>query len=170
MAGVITVAIIGAGGRGLNAHGQHIADVPQQATVVAAVDPKADRRELAMKMFPAMKKEMIFADWREFVALGQGRRCRNHRHINVDADKFIAAIREHNADLLGMSALLTTTMPYMLTVIERLKEEGLRDQVKVLVGGAPLNLAFAEDVGADRYCKDAAEAVEAARAFMAMRS
>jgi len=90
--------------------------------------------------------------------------------INVDADKFIAAIREHDADLLGMSALLTTTMPYMLTVIERLVEEGLRDRVKVLVGGAPLNPAFAEDIGADRYCKDAAEAVEAARAFMAMTS
>ena len=90
--------------------------------------------------------------------------------INVDADKFIAAIREHDADLLGMSALLTTTMPYMLTVIDRLKEEGLREQIKVLVGGAPLNPAFAEDIGADRYCKDAAEAVEAARAFMALRS
>ncbi|MGC8781641.1 MAG: corrinoid protein, partial [Anaerolineae bacterium] len=80
---------------------------------------------------------------------------------NVDADKFIAAIREHHAHILGMSALLTTTMPYMATVIERLKAEGLRAQVKVLVGGAPLNEAFAEEIGADRYCKDAAEAVAA---------
>ena len=87
--------------------------------------------------------------------------------INVDADKFIAAIREHDANLLGMSALLTTTMPYMLTVIRRLKEEGLRDKVKVLVGGAPLNPAFAEDIEADAYCKDAAEAVAVARAMMA---
>ncbi len=86
--------------------------------------------------------------------------------INVDADKFIAAIREHNADILGMSALLTTTMPYMLNVIERLKEEGLRERVKVLVGGAPLNSAFAEDIGADHYCKDAAEAVVTAKAVM----
>ncbi len=85
---------------------------------------------------------------------------------NVDADKFIAAIREHNAQILGMSALLTTTMPYMGTVIERLKAEGLRDRVKVLVGGAPLNEAFAEDIGADRYCKDAAEAVAAAKALV----
>ena len=85
----------------------------------------------------------------------------------MDADKFIAAIREHNANLLGMSALLTTTMPYMATVIERLQEEGLRDQVKVLVGGAPLNEAFAEDIGADRFCKDAAEAVVVAKAMMA---
>jgi corrinoid protein of di/trimethylamine methyltransferase len=84
---------------------------------------------------------------------------------NVDADKFIAAIREHNANILGMSALLTTTMPYMATVIERLKAEGLRERVKVLVGGAPLNEAFAEEIGADRYCKDAAEAVIAAKAM-----
>ena len=87
---------------------------------------------------------------------------------NVDADKFISAIREHNANLLGMSALLTTTMPYMATVIERLQVEGLRDRVKVLVGGAPLNEAFAEDIGADRFCKDAAEAVVAAKAMMRM--
>jgi methanogenic corrinoid protein MtbC1 len=86
--------------------------------------------------------------------------------VNVDADKFISKVRETNADILGMSALLTTTMPYMATVIERLQAEGLRDKVKVLVGGAPLNSAFAEDVGADRYCKDAAEAVAAARAVM----
>jgi 5-methyltetrahydrofolate--homocysteine methyltransferase len=85
---------------------------------------------------------------------------------NVDADKFIAAIRAHNAHILGMSALLTTTMPYMATVIERLKAEGLRDRVKVLVGGAPLNEAFAEDIGADRFCKDAAEGVVAAKAMM----
>ena len=84
---------------------------------------------------------------------------------NVDADKFINAIREHGANLLGMSALLTTTMPYMATVIERLQTEGLRDRVKVLVGGAPLNEAFAEDIGADRFCKDAAEAVVAVKAF-----
>lgn len=90
--------------------------------------------------------------------------------INVDAGKFIGAIRQHNADLLGMSALLTTTMPYMATVIERLEAEGLRDRVKALVGGAPLNSAFAEDIGADVYCKDAAEAVQAARAFMARSS
>jgi corrinoid protein of di/trimethylamine methyltransferase len=87
---------------------------------------------------------------------------------NVDADKFINALREHRASLLGMSALLTTTMPYMGTVMERLREEGLREKVKVLVGGAPLNEAFAEDIGADAYCKDAAEAVTAARAFVAL--
>jgi 5-methyltetrahydrofolate--homocysteine methyltransferase len=89
--------------------------------------------------------------------------------INVDADKFLAALRETNADILGMSALLTTTMPYMATVIERLTEEGLRDRITVLVGGAPLNPAFAEDIGADHYCKDAAEAVDTARNVMQLR-
>jgi corrinoid protein of di/trimethylamine methyltransferase len=87
---------------------------------------------------------------------------------NVDADKFINALRAHRASLLGMWALLTTTMPYMGTVMERLRAEGLREKVKVLVGGAPLNEAFAEDIGADAYCKDAAEAVTAARAFVAL--
>ena len=86
--------------------------------------------------------------------------------VNVDADKFIAAIREHHADILGMSALLTTTMPYMATVVQRLEEEGLRGEIKVLVGGAPLNPGFAEDIRADVYCKDAAEAVAIAKAMM----
>ncbi len=86
--------------------------------------------------------------------------------INTDADTFIQALKEHDAQLLGMSALLTTTMPYMKVVIDRLDEEGLRDQVKVLVGGAPLSEAFAEDIGADAYCEDASVAVEMAKKFM----
>ncbi len=89
--------------------------------------------------------------------------------VNVDADKFLDKLREVNADILGMSALLTTTMPYMATVIERLQAEGMRDKITVLVGGAPLNSAFAEDIGADRYCKDAAEAVDVARAVMKIK-
>ncbi len=89
--------------------------------------------------------------------------------VNVDADKFIAKLRETDAQILGMSALLTTTMPYMASVIERLQAEGLRDKITVLVGGAPLNGAFAEDIGADRYCKDAAEAVDVARAMMQIK-
>src|SRR5215210_4651685 len=82
--------------------------------------------------------------------------------INNDADKFINAIREHEPDILGMSALLTTTMPYMEVVIKALKEQGLRDKVLVLVGGAPLNAAFAEEIEADAYCRDAAVAVDTA--------
>lgn len=89
--------------------------------------------------------------------------------INTSADDFIAAIEENNADILGMSALLTTTMTYMRVVINELKERGLRDKVTVLVGGAPLNEAFAEDIAADAYCRDAAVAVETAKKFMELR-
>jgi len=90
--------------------------------------------------------------------------------INVDAAAFLAAIKDHDANLLGMSALLTTTMPYMRNVIDELKAEGLREKVVVLVGGAPLNEAFAEDIGADAYCRDAAVAVETAKKFMQIRN
>ncbi|MBT3391184.1 MAG: cobalamin-binding protein [Chloroflexi bacterium] len=89
--------------------------------------------------------------------------------INTSADDFIAAIEEHDADILGMSALLTTTMIYMRTVIKTLKEKGLRDKIVVLVGGAPLNEAFAEDIEADAYCRDAAVAVETAKKFMEIK-
>jgi methylmalonyl-CoA mutase cobalamin-binding domain/chain len=89
--------------------------------------------------------------------------------INTDADAFIDAIREHNVDILGMSALLTTTMPYMQVVIDALKEQGLREQIIVLVGGAPLNEAFAEEIGADAYCRDAAVAVETAKKLIAIK-
>jgi corrinoid protein of di/trimethylamine methyltransferase len=83
--------------------------------------------------------------------------------INVDADQFLAAIREHKPDILGMSALLTTTMPYMKVVIDTLGEEGLRDQIYVMVGGAPVTENFARDVGADAYGRDAAVSVEIAK-------
>lgn len=89
--------------------------------------------------------------------------------INCDADKFLAAYKEHQPDILGMSALLTTTMPYMDVVIKRFKEEGLRDKVIVLVGGAPLNAAFAEEIEADAYCRDAAVAVETAKKLIAIQ-
>jgi len=89
--------------------------------------------------------------------------------INTDADAFLEAIREYNPDIVGMSALLTTTMPYMGVVIETLKEQGLRQQLLVLVGGAPLNDAFAEEIGADAYCRDAAVAVETAKKLMAIK-
>jgi 5-methyltetrahydrofolate--homocysteine methyltransferase len=88
--------------------------------------------------------------------------------INNDADSYMTAINEHKPELLGMSALLTTTMPYMKVVIDRLKEEGIRKDIIVLVGGAPLNEAFAEAVGADAYCRDAAVAVETAKKLVAI--
>jgi 5-methyltetrahydrofolate--homocysteine methyltransferase len=89
--------------------------------------------------------------------------------INNDADNYLAAIKEHNPDILGMSALLTTTMPYMKVVIDRLKEEGIRKKIIVMVGGAPLNEAFAEAIEADAYCRDAAVAVETAKKLIAIR-
>ena len=89
--------------------------------------------------------------------------------VNNDVTKFMAAIEEHKPDILGMSALLTTTMPYMGVVIRTLKEAGIRDQLIVLVGGAPLNAAFAEEIEADAYCRDAAIAVVTAKQFMAIK-
>ncbi len=90
--------------------------------------------------------------------------------INTDADEFLAAIDEHKPDILGMSALLTTTMTYMKVVIETLKEKGIRDQMVVIVGGAPLNEEFGDAIGADAYCKDAAIAVETAKRLLLQRS
>lgn len=89
--------------------------------------------------------------------------------INVDAEKFIAAIREHQPDILGMSALLTTTMPYMKVVVDALGEEGMRDDIYVMVGGAPVTENFAREVGADAYGRDAAVSVEIAKSYMIRR-
>jgi methylmalonyl-CoA mutase cobalamin-binding domain/chain len=90
--------------------------------------------------------------------------------INQSVDDFMAAIEEHQPDILGMSALLTTTMPYMRVVIKGLQQAGIRDDLVVLVGGAPLNEAFAEDIGADAYCRDAAVAVQTAKKFIKIKN
>mgnify|MGYP001110182641 FL=1 len=89
--------------------------------------------------------------------------------INNSVEDYIAALEEHKPDILGMSALLTTTMPYMKVVIDALKDQGLRDKYIVLVGGAPLNEEFGEAVGADAYCRDAAEAATTAVSFVQAR-
>ena len=89
--------------------------------------------------------------------------------INTDADKFIAALEEHQPDILGMSALLTTTMPYMKVVVDTMKERGIRDKYIILVGGAPLNEEFGAAVGADAYCRDAAVASETAKTLVNAR-
>ena len=89
--------------------------------------------------------------------------------INTDADAFLAALDEHRPDILGMSALLTTTMPYMKVVIDTLQERGLRDKFIVLVGGAPLNEEFGQAIGADAYCRDAAVASETAKQLVSAR-
>ena len=89
--------------------------------------------------------------------------------INIPVEDYLAALEEHQPDILGMSALLTTTMPYMKVVIDTMVEKGIRDDYIVLVGGAPLNEAFAENVGADAYCRDAAVAVETAAQLISDR-
>jgi methylmalonyl-CoA mutase cobalamin-binding domain/chain len=89
--------------------------------------------------------------------------------INNPVENYLTAIDEHAPDILGMSALLTTTMPYMKVVIDALVEKGIRNDYVVLVGGAPLNEQFANAIGADAYCRDASLAVETAKAFMAKR-
>jgi len=90
--------------------------------------------------------------------------------INNPVEKYLDAIEEHKPDILGMSALLTTTMPYMKVVIDTLKEKGMRNDYLVLVGGAPLNEAFADAIGADAYCRDAAVAVETAKSLLSQRT
>ncbi|HLU52979.1 MAG TPA: B12-binding domain-containing protein [Acidimicrobiia bacterium] len=89
--------------------------------------------------------------------------------INTDVDEYIQALDEHQPDILGMSALLTTTMPYMKVVIDTMVEKGIRDDYIVLVGGAPLNEEFGAAIGADAYCRDAAVAAETAKALVGAR-
>ena len=89
--------------------------------------------------------------------------------INNPVENYLAALEEHKPDFLGMSALLTTTMPYMKVVIDAMIDGGIRSDYVVLVGGAPLNEEFALNIGADAYCRDAAVAVETAKTFMAKR-
>ena len=89
--------------------------------------------------------------------------------INNPVESYLEALAEHEPDILGMSALLTTTMPYMKVVIDELTARGLRDKYIVLVGGAPLNEEFGKAVGADAYCRDAAVAAEIAQALVLAR-
>ena len=86
--------------------------------------------------------------------------------IDVPAVKLVEAVKEHKADILCMSALLTTTMTYMTEVIEALKVAGIRDEVKVMIGGAPVNQHFAEEIGADGYSDNANSAVAVAKQLL----
>lgn len=86
--------------------------------------------------------------------------------IDISADKFVAALKERDADILVLSALLTTTMNYMKDVVKAVEDAGLRDRVKIMVGGAPLNAEFAKEVGADAYTADANEAVLVAKQLL----
>lgn len=88
--------------------------------------------------------------------------------VDISEDKFVEAIKEHNPDVVALSALLTTTMVNMKSVIDALKEAGLRDSVKVIVGGAPISQAFAEDIGADGFAPDAASATDLCKKLVAV--
>ena len=87
--------------------------------------------------------------------------------VDVSADKFVSAVKEHHPDILGMSALLTTTMVNMVDVIKSLQLSDLREKVKVMIGGAPITQNYAEQIGADGYSPDAASAAEDAKKFIA---
>mgnify|MGYP001014457522 CR=1 FL=1 len=89
--------------------------------------------------------------------------------INNPVENYIEALETHKPDILGMSALLTTTMPYMKVVIDTLVEKGMRDEYIVLVGGAPLNEEFGKAIGADAYCRDAAVAVDTAKDYVSRK-
>ena len=89
--------------------------------------------------------------------------------INTPVEEYLAALEEHKPEILGMSALLTTTMPYMKVVIDTMKEQGIRDNYIILVGGAPLNQEFGDAIGADAYCRDAAVAADTAKRLVAER-
>ncbi|MFV1961821.1 MAG: corrinoid protein [Acidimicrobiia bacterium] len=89
--------------------------------------------------------------------------------INTGVEEYLAALDEHKPEILGMSALLTTTMPYMKVVVDTMVEKGIRDDYIILVGGAPLNEEFGKAVGADAYCRDAAVAAETAKRLVMER-
>lgn len=129
-------------------------DAPKQGTVVIGT-VKGDIHDIGKNLVAMMLEGAGF----EVINIG----------INNDVDSYLEAVEEHQPDILGMSALLTTTMPYMRTVINTLKDQGLRNDLTVLVGGAPLNDAFAEDIEADAYCRDAAVAVDTAKKFMKIK-
>jgi len=124
-------------------------DEDEVATLVVLGTVKGDLHDLGKNMVGAMLRTSGF----EVLDLGK----------DVSADRFVEAIREHTPAIVGMSALLTTTVPYQQTVIERLATEGLRDSVKVMVGGAPVTPEWAARIGADGYAHNAPEAVELAK-------
>lgn len=126
-------------------------DAPQQGVVVIGT-VKGDIHDIGKNLVAMMLEGAGFT----VIDIG----------INISFGKYLEAVEKHQPDILGLSALLTTTMPYMRTVIKALREEKLRDDLIVLVGGAPLNDAFAKEIGADAYCRNAALAVDKAKKFI----
>ncbi|MBQ9766154.1 MAG: corrinoid protein [Lachnospiraceae bacterium] len=130
-----------------------IGNEPLGKAVIGTV--KGDLHDIGKNLVAMMLKGAGF----EIIDLG----------TDVDADTFIAKAEEAGADVICMSALLTTTMPYMKDVIDALNEKGLRDKYVVMVGGAPVTSDFAEQIGADYYTADATTAAEVAKAAIAER-
>ena len=126
----------------------------EQATLVVLCTVKGDLHDLGKNMVAAMLRTSGF----EVLDLGK----------DTPADKIIATINEKQPQIVGMSALLTTTVPYQETVIKKLVAEGIRDKVKVMVGGAPVTPEWAEKIGADGYANNAPEAVEVARKLVGL--
>ncbi len=122
--------------------------IPAIATVVMGT-VRADQHDIGKNLVCMMLEGAGF----DIVDLG----------VQVHPDKFVAAVKKHNAKLVGMSALLTTTMPYMKDTIDAFAAAGLRDQISIMVGGAPVTQEFADEIGADAYAPDAATAVEKAK-------
>ena len=129
-------------------------DAPKQGTMVIGT-VKGDIHDIGKNLVCMMMEGAGF----EVIDLG----------INNAVENFLEAIEAHQPDIIGMSALLTTTMPYMKVVIETLQEKGMRDSHIVMVGGAPLNEEFGRAIGADAYCPDAAVAVDTAKDLVARR-
>lgn len=127
-------------------------DMPSAGKVLIGT-VKGDLHDIGKKLVVMMMESAGF----EIIDLG----------VDVDPAKFVKAVKEHNPQVIGMSALLTTTMLVMKDTIELLKEEGLRDSVKVIIGGAPINQGFADQIGADGYAADAAAATELCRSLIA---
>ena len=133
-------------------------------------DPSANEDDIDLSALPnaelvAQMHDDLYDGLRDEIVEGTGFEVINIG-INNPVENYLEAIEEHKPDILGMSALLTTTMPYMKVVIDALVEKGIRDELIVLVGGAPLNEEFGQAIGADAYCRDAAVAVATATALI----
>ena len=127
-------------------------DMPTAGKVVIGT-VKGDLHDIGKKLVVMMLESAGF----EIIDLG----------VDIDPATFVKAVKEHNPQVIGMSALLTTTMMSMKDTIEALKKEGLRDSVKIVIGGAPITQGFAEQIGADGYASDAASATELCRRLIA---
>jgi len=126
-------------------------DMPSAGTVVLGT-VKGDLHDIGKNLVGMMMESAGF----KVINMG----------VDVSAEKFVEAVKEHKPQVVALSALLTTTMPAMKDVIELLKEEGLRDDVKVLVGGAPVSQDFADEIGADGYAPDAASATDLVKSLL----